>query len=224
MNSLTCFYGKWEKGLTHHIPTICLGLFIIIRWLGIHRNISSDSKKIIIIILLLRNIFIYVYHFQCELAPELFSFLEKAIHGSPWLMYVTLLIIFTSGSSKNGSHVYFLLQVFWVILLFCQIVLLFDINVVLMLPWWPDVTIVQSNVTIVVPCQLSIASIHDYLFCYCPLVGILFEVLRIGVNKYLTNCLFTRVEDCYIWLSQIVNTKNWGPIDFSKKSRKNFIM
>ncbi len=35
------------------------------------------------------------------------------------------------GSSKKGSHVYFLLQVFWVILLFCQIVQLFDINVVL---------------------------------------------------------------------------------------------
>ncbi len=32
------------------------------------------------------------------------------------------------GSSKKGSHVYFLLQVFWVILLF-------DINFVLMLPW-----------------------------------------------------------------------------------------
>ncbi len=32
------------------------------------------------------------------------------------------------GSSKKGSHVYFLLQVFWVILLF-------DINVVQMLPW-----------------------------------------------------------------------------------------
>ncbi len=32
------------------------------------------------------------------------------------------------GSSKKGSHVYFLLQVFWVILLF-------DINVVRMLPW-----------------------------------------------------------------------------------------
>ncbi len=31
------------------------------------------------------------------------------------------------GSSKKGSHVYFLLQVFWVILLF-------EINVLLMLP------------------------------------------------------------------------------------------
>ncbi len=35
------------------------------------------------------------------------------------------------GSSKKGNHVYFLLQVFWVILLFFQIVLLFDINAVL---------------------------------------------------------------------------------------------
>ncbi len=35
------------------------------------------------------------------------------------------------GSSKKGSHVYFLLHVFWVILLLYQIVLLFDINVVL---------------------------------------------------------------------------------------------
>ncbi len=48
-----------------------------------------------------------------------------------------------------------------------------------MLPWWPDVTIVQSDVTIVVPWQLSTGSKHDYLFCYCPLVAILFEVLRI---------------------------------------------
>ncbi len=87
------------------------------------------------------------------------------------------------GSSKKGSHVYFLLQVFWVILLFV-------INIVLVLPWWPDVTIVQSNdvtivqcdITIVVPWQLSTGSKHDYLVCYCPLVGILFEVLRINLS------------------------------------------
>ncbi len=48
------------------------------------------------------------------------------------------------GSSKKCSHVSFLLQVCWVILLFCQIVLLFDINVFLMLPWWP----VHHNSTI----------------------------------------------------------------------------
>ncbi len=35
------------------------------------------------------------------------------------------------GSSKTGSHVYFLSHVFWEKLLFCQIVLLFDGNVVL---------------------------------------------------------------------------------------------
>ncbi len=54
-------------------------------------------------------------------------------------------------SNKTCSAVYFLLHVFWVILLFCQIVLLFDINVVLMLPWRPDVTRVQLHVTMVVP-------------------------------------------------------------------------
>ncbi len=42
-----------------------------------------------------------------------------------------------------------------------------------------DVTIVQYHVTIVVPWQLSTRSKHNYLFCYCPLVGILFEILRI---------------------------------------------
>ncbi len=75
-------------------------------------------------------------------------------------------------SSKICSHAYFLLQVLWVILVFCQIVLLFDINVLTLLPWW-------SDVTIVVPWQLSTGSIHDSLFFYCPLVAILFEVLRI---------------------------------------------
>ncbi len=36
------------------------------------------------------------------------------------------------GSTKKGSHGYFLLQDFWVMLLFHQIILLSDINVVLM--------------------------------------------------------------------------------------------
>ncbi len=65
------------------------------------------------------------------------------------------------GSSKKGSRVYFLLQVVWVILLFCQIVLLSDINVVLM-------SIVQSDVTIVVQWQLSTGSIHDYFLVTAP--------------------------------------------------------
>ncbi len=33
--------------------------------------------------------------------------------------------------------------------------------------------------TIVLPRKLTTGSIYDYLFCYCPLVGILFEVMRI---------------------------------------------
>ncbi len=40
-------------------------------------------------------------------------------------------------------------------------------------------TIVQFDITIVLPRKLATGSIHDYLFSYCPLVGILFEVLRI---------------------------------------------
>ncbi len=35
--------------------------------------------------------------------------------------------------------------------------------------------------TIVLPRKLTTGGIHDYLVCYCPLVGILFEVLRIVV-------------------------------------------
>ncbi len=76
------------------------------------------------------------------------------------------------SSSKRGSHVYFRLQVFWVILLF-------DINVVLMLSWRPDVTIVKNDVTIVVPWQLSTGCIHDYLFLILPLSVYSVEVLRI---------------------------------------------
>ncbi len=40
-------------------------------------------------------------------------------------------------------------------------------------------TIVQVDKTIVLPRKLATGSICNYLFCYCPLVGILFEVLRI---------------------------------------------
>ncbi len=76
-------------------------------------------------------------------------------------------------SSKKGSNVYFLLIVAMVLLLWCQIVLL-----------WHQVTMVASEQhwyqTIVLPRKLATGSIHDYLFRYCPLLGILFEVLRIA--------------------------------------------
>ncbi len=40
--------------------------------------------------------------------------------------------------------------------------------------------------TIVLPRKLTTGSIHDYLFCYCSLVGILVEVPRIVNNNYIT--------------------------------------
>ncbi len=47
-------------------------------------------------------------------------------------------------------------------------------------------TIVQFGETIVLPRKLATGNIHDYIFCYCPLVDILFEVLRIQ-TKYINN-------------------------------------
>ncbi len=43
-------------------------------------------------------------------------------------------------------------------------------------------TIEQFDKTIVLLRKLATGSIHDYLFCYCPLVGILFDVLRINIE------------------------------------------
>ncbi len=47
-------------------------------------------------------------------------------------------------------------------------------------------TIVQFDKTIVLPRKFATGNIHDYLFCYCPLVGILFEVLRIVLYCVIT--------------------------------------
>ncbi len=43
-------------------------------------------------------------------------------------------------------------------------------------------TIVQFDKIIVLLRKLARGNINDYLFCYCPLVGILFEGLRIVAN------------------------------------------
>ncbi len=48
-------------------------------------------------------------------------------------------------------------------------------------------TIVQFDKTIVLSRKLATGNIHDYLFCYSPLVVILFAVLRIGTSA---RCLF----------------------------------
>ncbi len=41
--------------------------------------------------------------------------------------------------------------------------------------------------TIVLPRKLATGGIHDYLFCYCPLVAIPFEVLRIDIHEVVFN-------------------------------------
>ncbi len=67
-------------------------------------------------------------------------------------------------------------------------------------------TIVQFDKTIVLPRKLATGSIHDYLFWYCPLVGILFEVLIIlstsnriptrGQQQQRQSCLLL-VDSCH---------------------------
>ncbi len=64
---------------------------------------------------------------------------------------------------------------------------------------------VRSDVTIVVPWQQSTGSKHDYLFCYCPLVGILFEILRIENSP--VEQLFLSVK-----FVNLLNTKDNGII------------
>ncbi len=53
-----------------------------------------------------------------------------------------------------------------------------DCNIVTSGQHWYQ-AIVQFDKTIVLPRKRATGNIHDYLFGYCPLVGILFEVLRI---------------------------------------------
>ncbi len=48
-------------------------------------------------------------------------------------------------------------------------------------------TVVQFDKTMVLPRKLATGNIHDYLFYYCPLVGILFEVLRIVITNTVKN-------------------------------------
>ncbi len=80
------------------------------------------------------------------------------------------------GSSKKGSHVYFLLMVAMVLLLWCQIVLHMYCDIRTFIS--DNSTIWQNNSITQKTCNRK----YRWLpFCYCPLVGILFEVLRIVV-------------------------------------------
>ncbi len=97
------------------------------------------------------------------------------------------------GSSKKGSHVYFLL-IAAMVLLWCQIVLLWHQVTMVASEQHLFQTIVQFDKTIVLPRKHATGSIHKYLFCYCPLLGILFEVLRIWSNT----CF---ISSSTIWLT-----------------------
>ncbi len=72
------------------------------------------------------------------------------------------------GNIIKGSHVYFLLIVAVVLLLWHQVTMVASEQHVFQ-------TIVQFDKTIVLPRQLATGSMHDYLFGYCPIVGILFR-------------------------------------------------
>ncbi len=87
------------------------------------------------------------------------------------------------GGSKKGSHVYFLLIVTMVLLLWCLI--------------GSIITFISYNITIWknnAPRKYAAGSIHDYLFCYCPIVDILFEVLRIIIYWIHNRCY---VVECW---------------------------
>ncbi len=76
-----------------------------------------------------------------------------------------------------------------VLLLWCQIVLLWHQITMVASEQHLFQTIVQFDKTVVLPRKLAKGSIHDYLFCYCPLLGILFEVLRIACALINSICI-----------------------------------
>ncbi len=67
-------------------------------------------------------------------------------------------------------------------------------------------TIVQFDETIVLPRKLATGNMHDYFFCYCHLVGILFEVLRILMHpSYLHKTNLETLTTIHI--SKIITSK-----------------
>ncbi len=58
-------------------------------------------------------------------------------------------------------------------------------------------TIIQFDKTIVFHRKHATGSIHDYIFCYCPLVGILFEILRIVCRRVM---MIMSVFSVLLWL------------------------
>ncbi len=68
-------------------------------------------------------------------------------------------------------------------------------------------SLVQFNKKIVLPRKLATGNIYDYLFCYCPLLGIIFEIVRIGMNKPLItlNRVYTYMESCSGHVASLVS-------------------
>ncbi len=98
------------------------------------------------------------------------------------------------GSSKKGSHVYFLLIVAMVQLLWpsdCTIVTtgqhLYQ-------------TIVQFDKTIVLPRKFATGSIHDYLFDTAPLVAILFYLRYWELRTQITGLQSGKNSLCNKWI------------------------
>ncbi len=93
----------------------------------------------------------------------------------------------TRGSSKEGSHVYFLLIVAIVLILWRQIVLLWHQVTMVASEQHLYQTIVHFDKTILLPRKLVIGSIHDYIFCYCLSNG--YSIW--GTENYNFHVLFT---------------------------------
>ncbi len=126
--------------------------------------------------------------FQYWFINLIFIYFSKRVGGSycTWVLAQRNMIIFITDnsadtfdqfsvpqieyplgdSSKKRSHVYFLLPVFWVILLFCQIGLLFDINVAdaaTMVTWCHNSTICGYNSSTMATISRKYTWLHFWL-------------------------------------------------------------
>ncbi len=149
------FIGESEPQRTFSTEVCCLCYFMSMNYVFLHLYFSVSVQ---------------ISHLcQCN-----------HLHNALSCQFAVLQIEYPLGSSsKKGSHIYFLLIVAMVLLLWCQIVLLWHQVTMVASEQHLYQTIVQFDKTIILPRKLATGSIHDYLFCCCPLVCILFKVLII---------------------------------------------
>ncbi len=113
------------------------------------------------------------------------------------------------GNNKKGSHVYFLLIVAMLLLLWCHIVLFWHHITIVAPEQHLYQTIVQFDKTIVLPQKSETGSVLGYHFCYCPLVGILFEVLSLAEYIF---CKITKYISCKITNVIVSRLKHYLPL------------